>query len=101
MQIKKWDEEKFGRLTLENLRLLHQPENFYAVRWNRYEAGAEFDGWSKAVTKYILSGSCEISVSGETYLLQSNDYFNLPEGNYHFKVIGNAPVEFVFVFKLP
>ena len=98
MQIRKWEEENRGLLTLENITLLYKPENYYVIRRNVYEKGAEFDGFSKTVTKYILSGSCEISIADKTYFLQSNNYLHLPEGNYHFKVIGDTPVESVFVF---
>ncbi len=99
MSIKKWDEKKSGQLRLDKLREWYESDN-YVVRWNKYEAGAEFDGWAKKLTKYVLSGKCEIMIAGQNYNLQSGDYLHFPEGKYHFKVVGNQPVEIVLVFNL-
>ena len=101
MQIKKWNEAEFGRMTTDKIRSLYKPENRFFVRWNKYESEAEFSGASAARVFYLLRGSCEVKIADEIFHIRAGEYVDLPKGEYDFKVIGNVPVELVSVWELP
>ena len=97
----KWDAAIYGPISPEAIRLQFRPEGRYRVSWNRYPAGATFDGWSRAGRHYIISGSCSISIKGDSWDLSSGDFIDFQEGDFLFSVPGDAPVELVSVWELP
>lgn len=97
----KWDEATYGPISLEAIRLQFQPEVRYRVSWNKYPAGASFNGWSRAGRHYIISGSCRYSIAGHVWDLTAGDFADLPEGDYWFSVTGDSSVEKVSVWELP
>ncbi len=97
----KWDEATYGPMSLESIRRLFQPESRCHVGWNRYPAGATFNGWSRAGRRYIISGGCRIESGEQTWELLAGEFLDVPEGDYHFSVCEESPVELVSVWELP
>ena len=97
----KWDEATSGRISLESIRLLFQPESRYRMSWNSYPAGATFSGWSRAGRRYVISGRCVIGLAGRSWELSGGEFLDLPEGNYQLSVSGGSPVELISVRELP
>ncbi len=121
-EIKKWNKEKFGEMTFENIcRVYSSNKNLtlpdsppflrsinvknkngnYCVRWNRYEFGAYFGGEKTDSDYYVLKGNCEIKIGDEIIRLRADDYFEFPKGNYNFQVIGDEWFEYVAAYKIP
>jgi hypothetical protein len=96
-----WDEAAYGPMSLESIRLQFQPEARYRVSWSKYPAGATFNGWSRAGRRYIVSGSCTISVMDHSWNFSGGDFADLPEGDFLFSVSGSVPVELISVWELP
>lgn len=97
----RWDEEALGPLTLEAVRRLYQPEARYRVRWNSHEAGVTYEGWARAMRRYVVSGSCVYEVAGRVWSLSGGEFADLPEGDYRFSASAESPVEFILVWELP
>jgi mannose-6-phosphate isomerase-like protein (cupin superfamily) len=97
----KWDEAVYGPISLEAVRLQFQPEARYRVSWNKYPEDTSFNGWSRAGRRYIISGSCRVSVAGQSWDLTAGDFADLPDGDFWFSVSGDSPLELISVWELP
>ena len=97
----KWDEATCGLMSLESIRRLFQPESHYRVSWNRYPAGATFNGWWSAGRLYIIAGGCTMTTPEQSWDISAGEFLDVPEGDYLFSVTGESSVELVSVWKLP
>ncbi|AGP39422.1 hypothetical protein BE04_25300 [Sorangium cellulosum] len=51
---------------------------------------------------YVLHGTCSFRFgSQEAIEIREGQFATLPEGTYHFRVLGEAPVELIMVWELP
>ena len=94
-----WDERAQGRLDLEAVRALYQPEHHFRVQRDRSDAHAPFLSSGLARTCYVLIGRMEIQDEFSNYSIQAGQYVRLPEGAYTFTYPN--PVELVYVLELP
>lgn len=94
-------EEADGPTSLDEISELYRPASHYALRPNRYPAGASFVAAGKATILHVLSGNCAIGIGPQTFQLEAGASLQVPEGEYTFKVVGHEPVEVVKVFHLP
>lgn len=97
----KWNEHLTGRMSLENIRKLYQPESHYSIGWNEYPAGSEFGGWSRKRKLYIISGSCKVTVNEHSMGVCEGEFLDLPEGDYHLSVSTDSNIEIVSVWEIP
>jgi len=95
--IKKWNNSQ----TLNNKVLSELfPSPKYRVSSMSYETGTSFSGSAESSLVYVLSGCCEYVFDGSKAVISSNQYGDLPTGNFDFRVIGESSVELVNVWNL-
>ncbi len=100
VETSKWNEAENGSLSLENIRLLYEPQSHYRISLNKYPANTEFGGWSRKHRLFVLSGDCRISIDGNSLSLSGGDFADLLEGDYTFSVLNNNSVELVSVWEI-
>jgi hypothetical protein len=97
-----WDEGRFGPLSLEAIRSIHQPANRHRISPNSYAAGTSFSGSTQEGVCYVLRGSVRFEFpGGESLTLRSGQFGTLPRGTFGFEVLGPDAAEVVRVWKLP
>jgi quercetin dioxygenase-like cupin family protein len=94
MQVEKWDEKRWGKLTEENMRKKLEFEGYSVSRYH-YPARTIFPDHSHSMDKKdaVLSGKFKIEADGQTFLLEAGDMLAVPAGTIHnAKVIGSDSV---------
>lgn len=102
MKPSRWDEATSGPISVEAIRMLHQPESNYRVSWNKYPPSTEFPGESfLSKTLYVLRGSCSVGFGDWSCRVGAGEFIELPGGKYRFSVRSDEEVEIVSVWELP
>jgi len=96
-----WSEISQEPLTLEAVRELHVPPSHYRISPNRYAAGIAFPGTGRAGRLYVLSGACSKKVGAWEVTLQAGMFADFPDGDHNFEVLGECPVQLVYVWLIP
>lgn len=94
MEVDKWDERRWGKLTEENMRRKLEFEGYSVTRYV-YPSRTIFPDHSHSVDKKdaVLSGKFKIEAAGRSFLLEAGDMLPVPAGTIHnAKVIGSDPV---------
>jgi quercetin dioxygenase-like cupin family protein len=94
MELEKWDEKRWGKLSEANMRKKLEFQG-YAVTRYVYPSRTIFPEHSHSVDKKdaIVSGKFMIEANGRSFLLEAGDMLAVPAGTIHnAKVIGSEPV---------
>jgi hypothetical protein len=97
----KWDETILGKMSLENIRKLYQPESHYRLTWNKYPSETKFVGWDPKRRLFVIYGSCSITVNEYSINLCAGEFADISEGFYRGKVSLHSQVEIVSVWEIP
>lgn len=101
LEIKQWNENESGQLSLKKIREIFQPSDRYRISQSDYPAGAEFDQSIREGICYVLSGAVTFYLCQQEVELHSMQFVALPEGTHTVQVGSDAPVSMVFVWELP
>jgi quercetin dioxygenase-like cupin family protein len=94
MEVEKWDEKRWGKLTEANMRRKLEFEGYNVTRYT-YPSRTIFPDHSHRVDKKdaVIAGRFMIEVAGRSFLLEAGDMLAVPAGTVHnAKVIGSDPV---------
>jgi quercetin dioxygenase-like cupin family protein len=94
MDIEKWDEKRWGKLTEENMRKKLEFEGYRVSRYV-YPPRTVFPDHSHTMDKKdaVLSGKFKIEALGRVFILETGDMLALPAGTVHnAKVLGSEAV---------
>lgn len=102
--VQKWDYTRWGEMTHESIRSLHQPAQNSRIEPlilgipndfpYRYEA---LRLHSPACRYYVLIGKCYISQGASSWILKAGEFTDLPPGIVSLHVLDWAPVELITV----
>ena len=94
MEVEKWDAERWGKLTEENMRKKLERDGYSVTRY-AYPSRTIFPDHSHSVDKKdaVLQGKFKIEVEGKVFLLEPGDMLAVPAGTIHnAKVLGTETV---------
>ena len=94
MELEKWDEKRWGKLTEANMRRKLEFQG-YAVTRYVYPSRTIFPNHRHSVDKKdaVVAGKFMIEADGHSFLLEAGDMLAVPSGIVHnAKVIGSDPV---------
>ncbi len=102
-EIKNWNTETHGPLSLDAIKKLHQPSEKYRISEKTLPVGDIVHGTAKEGLCYVIQGElvyyCE--ASSKELELKQNNFSLLPSGNYEYRIGRIEPVILVRVWKLP
>jgi quercetin dioxygenase-like cupin family protein len=94
MEVEKWNAERWGPLSEENMKKKLEFEGYDVTRYV-YPPRTLFPDHSHSIDKKdaVLSGKFKIEANGKTFLLEAGDALSVPAGVVHnAKVLGSEPV---------
>ena len=94
MEVEKWDAERWGKLTEENMRKKLEHQGYSVTRYS-YPARTIFPDHSHSVDKKdaVLQGKFKIEAQGRVFVLEAGDVLAVPAGTLHnAKVLGAETV---------
>jgi quercetin dioxygenase-like cupin family protein len=94
MELEKWDEKRWGKMTEENMRKKLEFQGYEVTRYV-YPSRTIFPDHSHSVDKKdaVVSGKFMIEAGGRSFLLEAGDMLAVPAGTPHnAKVIGSESV---------
>ncbi len=97
----RWDEVRLGPITVESVRVLHQPPERFRVSLDSHPAATTFTGTARAGRRYVLAGTCSYRVDELLWELRAGDIADLPAGEFTFRGRDGGPVQVVSVWELP
>jgi quercetin dioxygenase-like cupin family protein len=94
MEIEKWDEKRWGKLSESNMRRKLEFEGYTVARYV-YPSRTVFPDHRHSVDKKdaVIAGKFMIEADGRSFLLEAGDMLAVPSGTTHnAKVIGSDSV---------
>jgi hypothetical protein len=101
MKPERWSAISNSALSEQSIRAFHQPPSHYRVALYTHPAGTELDGRQRAGRVYVLSGGCQVTMTDGVVHLETNEFVDLPAGDYRFQVLGDRECKVVHVWLLP
>jgi quercetin dioxygenase-like cupin family protein len=103
MKLEHWDPNSDGVLTEHALRQRLEQLGYHVTHYV-YPPGTYFPDHSHAMDKIdaVVSGRFEMTMEGQTCVLEAGDYLFVPRGTVHSaKVVGDTPVVSLDAVRLP
>jgi quercetin dioxygenase-like cupin family protein len=94
VEVEKWNAERWGKLTEENMRIKLEYEGYTVTRY-AYPARTIFPDHSHSVDKKdaVLQGKFKIEADSRVFVLEAGDMLAVPAGTVHnAKVLGAETV---------
>jgi hypothetical protein len=85
-------------MTVESIIQKHDPSAF-RVADHRYPPGASFSAITRAVTWYVLAGSCKLTRDGDIFIT-AGQVAELDAGTYTVTILGDFELHVVHVWDL-
>ncbi len=76
------------------------PTPNFRVSCGVYESGTSFSGITQSGLVVSLNGKFEFRFSNELYVIQHNEYWQMPEGSYDFRVLGDIEAKVLLVWNI-